>query len=267
MTTTRSASCAISRFAVPRPGGRPAPVVARATELQRDPEHAGELLVPLGPSLHVTSTKPARRRVCAQSMRIRLGSCGSPRSRGCQLVSASRPPGRSRRSASWAAAAGSVAECSASIETTASAVASGRPVAAKSPTTNRARSAKPNSAVRSVACWTATAEKSTPTSTAPCDRASHSAGPPRLHPGRPGSCRVRGRGRRPGGRASRPRGTSTARFQGAGRGWLAATPAGSLESWPPRRIPCRSQRPSAAKLDDQRPECPGGPATPSLPAA
>jgi hypothetical protein len=50
MTTTRSASCAISRFAVPRPGGRPAPVVARVTELQRDPEHAGELLVPLGPS-------------------------------------------------------------------------------------------------------------------------------------------------------------------------------------------------------------------------
>src|SRR5215218_327021 len=57
---------------------------------------------------------------------------------------------------------GSAAKCSASMATTASAAPSARPVAARSPTTNRARSASPNNTARSVACWTATAEKSTP---------------------------------------------------------------------------------------------------------
>jgi hypothetical protein len=46
----------------------------------------------------------------------------------------------------------------------------------------RAAWARPNSPTRSLACWMATGEKSTPIREVSRDRASHSPGPPRPHP-------------------------------------------------------------------------------------
>src|SRR5215211_8074896 len=81
-------------------------VLAWITELQGNLEHPGEQLMPLGPGLHPHSAKPAEASVWAQSMPIRGGSRGSTGSLGCQLVSTSRPPGRSSRHASRADAVG-----------------------------------------------------------------------------------------------------------------------------------------------------------------
>ena len=58
----------------------------------------------------------------------------------------------------------------------------GSPVWVRSPVTNRARPARPNSATRWVACSTATGEKSTPTRETFAVRASQRPGPPRPQP-------------------------------------------------------------------------------------
>jgi hypothetical protein len=141
-----------------------------------------------------------------------------------------RPPGRSNRHASRAAAVASAAKCRASMGTTASTAPSARPVLARSPTTNRAwwraRTARPGrlpagrqpprSPLRSA--WRRVTGPATVQ-----DRHGRS-------PGRPASSRVRGRGPRPRGQVGRPTQRSRAQSLAAGRDWLAARPAGGPET-------------------------------------
>ena len=121
-------------------------VGARVTEVEGDPVDAGLQVVPLGPGSIWMSAKPAPRSTRGQSIRFLASSRSSSGTFGFQLVSTSRRPGRRIRRASTAAAAGSPAKWNASIDTAASGLACGSPVWARSPTTNRARPASPNSA-------------------------------------------------------------------------------------------------------------------------
>jgi hypothetical protein len=180
---TRSTRCAAGVPGVPRLAARRAP---RRRLGHRDPLRPGTPGV--NRSCHSgrdstrTSAKPAEPSVSAQSMRMRRGSCESTGLRGSQFgqhQAAARPEqppclaGRRRRIGGKVQGVNGDDGVDGSIsQAGAGEVADHEPCLV----------ASPNSAARSVACWTATAEKSTPISMAPCDWASHSPGPPRPQP-------------------------------------------------------------------------------------
>src|SRR5215211_3284 len=240
-------------------------VLAWITELQGNLEHPGEQLMPLGPGLHPHSAKPAEASVWAQSMPIRGGSRGSTGSLGCQLVSTSRPPGRSSRHASRADAVGVSGKMQrvngdhgvgrAIGQAGSGQVADDEPGPLGQPEQHRpvgrlldgnGREVHPGSAGRRA-----------PGPTTAQDR-------PGRSPGRPVSSQARGRERRPHDPAGRPRQRSTARSLVAGRGWRPARLAAGPRIRPRWRTPGRTRRPWPMAAGRRRSSGRAGPGSPIL---
>ncbi len=223
---TRTTAPGSTTASTGRPSRCAAGVGAGVTEVEGDPVDAGLQVVPLGPGSIWMSAKPAPLSTRGQSIRFLASNRSSSGTFGCQLVSTSRRPGRRIRRASTAAAAGSAAKWNASIDTAASALACGGPVWARSPTTNRARPASPNSAA-GVRPDRPRRVRNPPLPTRQPPAASHSPGPARPHPrstsvcpgDRPRACAC--------GAADRPRRRRTGRSEAAGQARPAPRPAGS----------------------------------------